>query len=738
MLSFLEETIQTIQNEHEDISQCILILPSKRAGGFFKELLRKRSKKTIFAPTILSIEEFIEQLSSLKIIRPDDLLIKSYQAYLATEGISNKDKFEEYISWSNALLNDFSEMDRYRVDPKQFFSYLSSLKTLEKWGVADKQTTLITNYLAFWNHLYEFYTQLNDLLLKEQVGYQGMVYRKAADDIEHYITHNGHKEHIFVGFNALNTSEKHIIQELLETGNTRIFWDIDRHFFEDEQHSASYFIRQHLQEWKYYQNNPLPSISSNFSENKQINIVEAPNNSAQVKYLGALLSSYSEEKLRNTAIVLADEALLLPVLYSLPSNVDQANVTMGRALNGFSSTLFFESLLKFHTNPGNSYYYKSVLKLLSHPLSQNLLVAPQSIVSKIASENHTYVTPIRLIEMGGAENEEILKLLFSNWENKAQRVLDVCDRLLQHLLTAPEEDAIEGLVWKKLEEVFHHISVLSQSYPYLREVNSVCQLFTTLLSTISLDFEGDAYSGLQIMGVLETRGIDFENIIMLSVNEGVLPAGKSNASFITYDLKKQFQLPLYTEKDAVYTYHFYRLLHRAKDITLVYNSFSKGLNSGEKSRYLLQLEIERLPNHDLDFKTVSSPVSILKKNPREITKTPAILERLEEIASKYFSPSSLTSYIRNPIDFYYQRILKINEAEDVEETVGYSTLGNIVHDALENLYLPFVGSFLETDKLKSLRSKVDKEVESQFKAHYGRGDYTRGKNLIIFEVAKRY
>ncbi len=738
MFSFLEETIQTITNELDNISECTIILPSKRAGGFLKEFLRRQSKKTFFAPQILSIEEFIEQLSNLKIIRQDDLLIKSYEAYLATEGITHKDKFEEYITWSNALLNDFSEMDRYRVDPKAFFDYLSSVKTLEKWGVADKQTSLITNYLQFWNHLYEFYSQLNDQLLKEQVGYQGMVYRKAAEDIEHYIAHHGRRDHIFIGFNALNTSEKHIIQELLETGNTRVFWDSDDHFMADEEHSASYFIREHLKNWKYYQNNLRPTFPSHYSENKIITIAEAPNNSAQVKYMGELLSSYSEEKLSRTAIVLADEALLLPVLYSLPKNVDQANVTMGRTLNGFTSTHFFESFLKFHLKPGNSYYFKSVVALLNHPLAQSLLDSPQEIVSRIAEENRTYMSPAQLLSLGGAKNERVIQLLFSNWENKAGQVLEVCETLLQNLLKLPESHPVERLVWQKLGEVFHHISHLAQSFNYLKEVGSVYRLFSSLVSSLSLDFEGDAYTGLQIMGVLETRGIDFENIIMLSVNEGVLPAGKSNASFITYDLKKQFNLPLYTEKDVVYTYHFYRLLQRAKDITLVYNSLSKGLTSGEKSRYLLQLEIESLPKHNLKFETVSTPISILKKEPREIIKTPAVIKRLEEIAGKYFSPSSLTSYIRNPIDFYYQKILKINEAQDVEEVVGYSTLGNIVHDSLENLYKPFVGSLLQSEELKQLIPKIDNEVAFQFKEHFGKGDYSRGKNLIIFEVAKRY
>jgi len=738
MLAFLEETIRTIQNKHEDISNCVLILPSKRAGGFLKNYLLKHTTKTIFSPKIISVEEFIEELSGLTIINPEELLIKSFQAYSTTEGIVEKESFEDYTSWANALLNDFSEIDRYLVNPKAFFDYLSSIKTLEKWGVTNEQTPLIANYLQFWNNLLPFYLQLNDLLAQEQLGYQGMVYRKAAEDIEHYIAHHGTQEHIFIGFNALNTAEQQIIQELLETGHTEVFWDVDAYFYNDNQHSASTFVRSYLKDWKYYQNNPLPSLSANYELNKNITIVEAQNNIAQVKYLGNLLASYSEEKLNNTAIVLADETLLLPVLYSLPQNVTQANVTMGVTLGAFVATTFFELLLKVHLNASNNFYYKTVISILHHPLSRHLLNHPEIIVTTISKQNIAYTSLEKLVATAHESDREVIEILFGPWNNRSQTALQNCRSLLRKLKDIKEARAIEKLVWRQLDEVFHRILILNNSCAYLNELSSVYSLFMALAPSISLDFEGDAYNGLQIMGVLETRGLDFENIIMLSVNEGTLPAGKSNASFITYDLKKQFGLPLYTDKDAIYTYHFYRLLHRVENATLVYNSFSQGLNSGEKSRYLLQLEIEKPPAHSLSFEAVAASVSIQKKTLQHIKKNEAILSRLKEIGGKYFSPSALTNYVRNPMDFYYQKILKINEAVEVEETVAYNTLGTIVHNALENLYMPFVGEVLEIEKLSKLKKQIDTEVIAQFKENFREGDFTKGKNLIIFEVAKRY
>jgi hypothetical protein len=376
--------------------------------------------------------------------------------------------------------------------------------------------------------------------------------------------------------------------------------------------------------------------------------------------------------------------------------------------------------------------------ILSHPLSQNLLNKPETIIHKISEQNRTYLSLQKLIDLGGKHNEEIVEILFGDWEDNGQKAIKNCLSLLQILRNNSNSKTIDRMVWRKLDEVFDRMSALSETYSYLNELGTIYSLFTQITPLTSLDFEGDAYNGLQIMGVLETRGLDFENVIMLSVNEGTLPAGKSSASFITYDLKKQFGLPLYTEKDAVYTYHFYRLLHRTKNATLVYNSFSQGLTSGEKSRFLLQLEIEKPPEHFLNFEVVASPVSILKKTPKQIKKNDDIMYRLKEIAGNYFSPSSLTNYVRNPIDFYYQKVLGIKEAEEVEETVDYSTLGNIVHNTLETLYKPFEGDLLQIEKLKGLKSQIATEVAIQFHKNFKKGTFSKGKNLIIFEVANRY
>ena len=738
MLTFLQETLTDIKKTQSDISESIFILPSKRAGGFLMNELKKHAQTTQFAPQILSIEEYIEQIAGLSIIDPTELLFKSYKAYLDTDSIREKESFENYSPWALTLLNDFNEIDRYLIPPNAFFEYLANIKTMERWGVEKEKSKLVSIYLQFWEGLPEFYKNLWDLLKTEHLGYQGMVYREAATNISEYIIHNGKKHHVFIGFNALNAAEQHIIQELLSTGNTDVYWDTDQYFFEDSRHSASFFIRKYLSEWKYYEGKVNPQIPTNFLCDKHFKIVEVQKNIGQAKYVGEILASFPDDKLNETAIVLGDENLLVPLLNSLPDNVSSINVTMGVSLKNFSATIFFELLFSLQLRSRGSIYYKDILSLLNHPTGTHLVGNAKEISDKLTSENITHPTPEILFAFAKEDENDPIRLLFQNWNDNGLVALDCSLKLLSHLNIQAKTNKIDGLAIQKLTEVFGKIKALSEKYPYLNSVKTVLNLFLELTNTTTLDFEGNAYNGPQIMGVLETRVLDFEHLIITSVNEGIFPSGKSNASFITYDLKQQFQLPLYTEKDAIYTYHFYRMLQRAKTVTLLYNAHSDGINSGEKSRFIRQLEIENNPNHTYEKLVISPAVTIETATHKEIHKTGQVLIRLKEIAKKGFSPSALTSYIRNPLDFYFQKILKLGEFEEVEENIAANTLGTIVHDTLEAFYKPLEGSFLNVSNLEGMKDRIHQEVTKQFKKTFRGGTFSKGKNLIVFEVAKRY
>lgn len=735
MKSFLAETVRQLLDRTLPLSDHILILPSKRAGGFLKQILISEASQNYFAPKIISIEEFVAEISGLSLMTNTEVLIESHVVY-------NKIKatpFDEYISWAETILNDFNEIDRHLVPQKEFFQYLSGIKILEKWGVTDSETPMIKEYLSFWKSLYQFYTQLNEHLLLQQKGYQGMMYRKASEEMEFYLDKHGKIPHVFIGFNAMNKAEQTIVQELLEQGTAEVFWDMDTHFIEDPFHSAAHFFRKYQKEWKFYQTHEKPSGSIHFEKAKNIVITESPSDVEQVKILSNILAQLPVSELEKTAVVLADEALLIPLLYSLPKEITEVNITMGYPLKALPVVQFFATLLEAYSKPSTTIYYRTIQNILNHVSGEKLIPGSKNLLKQLASQNRTFISLPSFIELGADETQRLsINELFDFNLNNPSEVITRLKAHVKKLIEWPDNTLMDQRAYQKLSGVFVEIDNLERQYQFLKNNQSLKHLFDALVGSNSLDLEGDAYRGLQVMGVLETRGLDFENVIMLSVNEGTLPTGKSNNSFLTYDLKKQFELPMHTEKDAIYSYHFFRLLQRSKQIHFLYNSAATGLNTGEASRFLRQLEIEKCPKHTLTYRQPKSKLIPTANGLRSYLKSQGVQERIKQIAEKGFSPSALTSYIRNPKDFYYQRILKVNELDEVEETIAYNTLGTIVHDSLEELYKPFVGEFLSVEGLEKALRKVSEIVLIYFDKHYQLGDITRGKNLIIFEVAKKY
>ena len=601
----------------------------------------------------------------------------------------------------------------------------------------NEQTQLVKNYLKFWNSLPSFYDLLRTELIHKNQGYQGLIYREAAENIEYYKSNSSNKTHIFIGFNALNTSEQTIIQELLEVDQTRIYWDIDQFFYNDKIHNSSYFIRKYMSTWSFFKSNPIAYISDNYSSHKNIDIIEAQKNISQVKYIGDLLSKLNISELNQTAVVLADENLLIPLLHSIPKNVEKVNITMGISLKQFPITDFFILLITLHNSATEQYHFKDVVTILNHTITSKIYPDSSSIIERITANNLTYLSIDKLLALSSYKERPPLRLLFSSWNNNSARGLSVCLEIIDFFKNT-NSLSIERAALYQVFNVFKKIEALNNKFEHFTSVKIFQQLFSEIINTTTIDYQGDAYNGLQIMGVLETRVLDFKNIIVASLNEGVLPSGKSNNSYITNDLKKEYHLPTYTEKDAIYTYHFFRLLHRAKNITLLYNNFSDGLSTGEKSRFISQIEFEENPRHKIRKSIISPAILNHKEELRSVEKTDDIIQKIKQIAKEGFSPSSLTSYIRNPIDFYLQRVLKINQNKTVEETVAANTLGTIVHDTLEVFYKPLEGKNLKLDVLEAMKIKIASEIEKQFKKTYRDGIYDKGKNLIIFEVAKQF
>jgi hypothetical protein len=734
MQSFLEETWNHLSATVPDTTKLRCVLPSIRAGNFLKKVIANSSSQARFLPEILSIEGFIGQVADLAILDNTPLLFELYEVYLDTFANEPKEPFDSFVNWAPTLLGDFNEIDRYLVDPKAFFNYLQSIQDMNHWIMQPEQTPLMVQYLSFWSHLYGYYTAFTQHLMQKGVGYQGMVYKEAASQVEHYYAAHQDIVHAFIGFNALNNAEQHLFQELLERDRAILYWDAESRFINDPQHSASHFMREFFNKWKVYQNQTPLFITNHYTTAKDIRITESSSKVSQVKYVGALLSQLSGEQLNNTAVVLADEALLIPLLNSLPENVTQVNVTMGMPFKNIPLAQWFLMLCSL-TLDEKSIYYKDVFKVLSHPVSKKLLTSANRVMQVIANDNLVQVSLDQIKAYSTPKERDILSLLFTNWKLSGTLFID---RITQILAYENSPQVVYKSAKAKLLDVLNNLSIVLQQYPKMQTGDALKVMFVQQLSSETLDFHGDAYDGLQIMGVLETRLLDFERVIMTSVNEGDIPAGKSSPSFITSDLKKAFDLPSYFEKDAVFTYHFYRLMHRAKHIDLLYVNSQEGISTKEKSRLLLQLENDNVPQHTIDLQALE-PVFLNKETaPVQIQKTPLAIARIQQIASKGFSPSALTSYIRNPIDFYKQRLLGIQTDEGVEETIAYNTLGTIVHQSIEVLYTQFLNQALQESALKLLFNKIQAAVSNSCEQIFKSDHYLLGHNRIIFEVAKQY
>ncbi|WP_298550333.1 PD-(D/E)XK nuclease family protein [uncultured Algibacter sp.] len=746
MTTFIHDVLKDLQTNNQNLSELIFILPSKRAGLFLKHQLSEIVSQTIFAPQILSIEEFVEELSQIQSLSNTELLFEFYSIYTKLTKKENLDTFESFSNWGQILLQDFNEIDRYLIPQEKIFNYLSAIQDLKHWSLEENKTDFVKNYLSFWKKLYGYYNSFSDHLLSKKIGYQGLIYREAVNNLEIYIQNNLESKHVFLGFNALNTSEETIIQELIQNNLAQTYWDIDSVFMTNKKHDAALFTRHHKNSWAFYKNNPFNWVTENYSKEKNISVFGVPKNIGQAKHIGTLLKKLQErnKSLKDTAVVLGDENLLIPVLNSLPNSIEALNITMGFPLKSTPLALLFNTLFQLHKANSNSFYYKDVVNLISHQFVRPLFNIEgvdyaSIIISTIDKNNLVYLNKERLKKIA-INNNSIIDILFSNWKNSIVFALENCSKLILAIKVSLTKNKTSNLLPLeyvfRFNELFNELTRLNSEHHHIKDIATLFSVYKELLSTETLDFQGEPLQGLQIMGMLESRVLDFETVIISSVNEGILPAGKSNNSFIPFDVKLENQLPTYKEKDAVYTYHFYRLLQRAKNIFILYNTEADVLTGGEKSRFITQLELEGI--HSIHSKIITPHVPTIKTVVNTVKKNSALQQQLIQVANDGFSPSSLTNYIRNPIDFYYQKILKIKEHIDVEETVAANTLGTVVHNTLEDFYKPLIGKILTIEDIKKLKLNIEERVTCHFKNEYKEGDITKGKNLIIYEIAKRY
>ncbi len=810
------------------MSEIWVILPTRRAVSVFLDELSALSDRPFLAPHALAVDDFITQAAGVQLIDSVSLLFELYEVFRAIDPLV---EFEQFIGWATVLLADFDRIDQYLVSPSELFSYLTAAEALKRWQVnAPPQAAPIletagtARYFKLFENLHTAYKALQERLDRQGLAYRGMAYRRLAQNVEAQIRDNLAYERVyFVGFNALSRAEEHIIQILLNAQKAEIFWDADQYYINDWRQESGEFLRRYRKEgWLFSAQNNNDLSNDLLGTEKNIRIVGVPNASMQAKVAGKILSEWKAEEQYDTngfdpasatarrspktAIVLADETLLIPVLYALDESVVDLNVTMGLSLK--SSLLFtlvdtlFEmqrTVHEFRTKDGRDlripkYHHRHVVKVLNHPFVKqyerirNLTwpggfaetgeVLPpeplfQWIAKEIVKEQRVYLTEQEIRELG--QDDPLVQILFARWPNEdPMRAIRLFYDLIEQLrdVYRVSQDAIEieylylfFTLLKQLEATLDRQAELEDGTPVT--VKSFRQFLYELIRQTSIPFTSEGKSRLQIMGMLETRALDFERVIILSVNEGILPQSRKLNSLIPFDIAAELKMPTYREQEAVMAYHFYRLLQRATDIVLLHTTSTDayGNSKGEPSRYIRQLEHELVEKanrlSETERETLFSEgrleeatrlrhprIQLIKPTVRfgrkgdskvadlstlSVPKTETIrAELIKTLTGKGLYPSYLNQFISCSMRFYFSRIVKISEEEDIEEKMGVAQFGDWVHKVLERLDQDY----------KLLNKPVDETIirnllaEEFNKSMKGRV-IESGMNLLLYELAQK-
>lgn len=747
MKAFLSETVERILKDPWPLHKTIWVFPSKRAGTFAKNHLRSHISKTEFAPKFYSIEDFVAQLSMLSPTDSETALCILYESYLNTE-IKDKDSFSSFLPWGTTLLQDFNEIDRYGVNAQKLYTYIQNLQEVSHWALDENKTPLVKNYLSFWEELPGLYRSFTAKMLENGMGHQGLLYKKAAENLNSFLETNPDKKIFFIGFNALNNSESQIIQEIINKNAGSIYWDIDSYFLKNTYHEAGYYIRKHHKEWPQFKDktieDAIQGISNNYTQNKKIQLYGVPKSVSQAHLIGQILSEMNKDTLQKTAVVLGNESLLKPLIHCLPEH-SPANITMGASLSECSMAHFFAALYELQSSgEQQGWYFEHLAEILKHPYARILIhtVAPKGadkLLQYLAKTNQSYAA-LNILIKELPEARDVLALFFKDVSDSAILFLKQLKACCEQLYLVASERKQTNLRSETLYflEIFESLETQLITYPFIKSIKGLWRLYSERLHKIKIPYSGEALSGLQIMGMLESRNLDFETLIISDVNEGILPGGKTHNSFIPLSLKREFGLPTFKEKDAVYAYHFYRLLQRAKEVYLIYNTATDALEGGEPSRFIYQLKTQKIAGVQVKDTLVAAPLEPIRKQPYNIKKGEDIIAAITKKGTSGFSPSALNTYIRNPIDFYKKYVLKIEEPHEVEEIIAYNTFGNIVHESLDLLYKNYVGFPLKASHFDEIREQIPIVLAQKYEKNHGPLKGARGKNIIAHRVILQY
>ena len=748
MESFLKLVAADLYKHTEgNLAHTAVVFPNKRAGLFFNEYLAQESDSPIWSPAYVSISELFRSLSPWEVGDPVKLVCELYKIF--RRETQSTETLDDFYFWGELLISDFDDADKNRVDTDKLFSNLQDLRNImddytfiddeqeeairqffQNFSI-ERRTALKERFISLWDVLGNIYKGFRESLASQNIAYEGMMYRHVIEHLD--VDKLPYEKYVFVGFNVLNKVEHTLFTQLKDAGKAVFYWDYDEFYMKENRqavtHEAGEFIRRNLRDFP----SPLSGeLFKNLSKPKEVHYIASSTENAQARYLPQWIRNNLTTPEKETAVVLCNEALLQPVLHSLPAEVKHVNISMGFPLSQTPVYSFLITLLELHTHGFNfksgRYTFQSVVTLLKHPYTRQLTGQAELLEKELTRNNRFYPLP------GELGKDEFLPRLFTPLSGN----LNLCIRLSETLQQVAsiyqantsgteDTDAFNQLYRESLFKAYTTINrfrTLIEEDELTVQSETFRRLLVKVLSATNIPFHGEPAIGMQVMGVLETRNLDFRHLVLLSVNEGQLPKSGGDSSFIPYNLRKAFGMTTIEHKIAVYAYYFYRLLQRAERITLMYNTSSDGLNRGEWSRFMLQFLIEW--PHPITRQFLEAGQSPQGTSPITVEKTPDVMRRMQSLfdvranPKAKFSPSALNYYLDCPLKFYYRYVAGLSAPDEVSAEIDSATFGSIFHYAAEHIYkdLTTHGKVINKEALETLlrnEVKLQDYVDTAFK-----------------------
>lgn len=748
MESFLKLVAADLYKHTEgNLAHTAVVFPNKRAGLFFNEYLAQESDSPIWSPAYVSISELFRSLSPWEVGDPVKLVCELYKIF--RRETQSTETLDDFYFWGEMLISDFDDADKNKVDTDKLFSNLQDLRNImddytfiddeqeeairqffQNFSI-ERRTALKERFISLWDVLGNIYKGFRESLASQNIAYEGMMYRHVIEHLD--VDKLPYEKYVFVGFNVLNKVEHTLFTQLKDVGKAVFYWDYDEFYMKENRqavtHEAGEFIRRNLRDFP----SPLSGeLFKNLSKPKEVHYIASSTENAQARYLPQWIRNNLTTPEKETAVVLCNEALLQPVLHSLPAEVKHVNITMGFPLSQTPVYSFLIALLELHTHGFNfksgRYTFQSVVTLLKHPYTRQLTGQAELLEKELTRNNRFYPLP------GELGKDEFLTRLFTPLSGN----LNLCIRLSETLQQVAsiyqantsgteDTDAFNQLYRESLFKAYTTINrfrTLIEEDELTVQSETFRRLLVKVLSTTNIPFHGEPAIGMQVMGVLETRNLDFRHLVLLSVNEGQLPKSGGDSSFIPYNLRKAFGMTTIEHKIAVYAYYFYRLLQRAERITLIYNTSSDGLNRGEWSRFMLQFLIEW--PHPITRQFLEAGQSPQGTSPITVEKTPDVMRQMQSLfdvranPKAKFSPSALNYYLDCPLKFYYRYVAGLSAPDEVSAEIDSATFGSIFHYAAEHIYkdLTTHGKVINKEALETLlrnEVKLQDYVDTAFK-----------------------